>query len=503
MKFFDQKKYTLGAARFSQKGFLLVGVLVFSAIAALTITAFVSWGVASTKLTRRVLHREESLQIAEAGIEYTRWYLAHFQNDFTLGTGQPGPYTFDFEDKNGSVIGAYTITITPPPTGSTVVGITSEGSVTDTPAASRTISVELAIPSLAKYSLLGNSDLRFGQGTVVHGPIHSNGGIRFDGLAYNEITSAKANYDDPDHSGGNEFGVHTHVTAGSGVVNDSFRPAEAPPSSIPVREDVFQTGRTFPVPAVDFAGITNDLATIKAEAEDDGHYFAPSGSLGYQIILRTDDTFDLYRVTALTAAPSNCTNVSNQSGWGTWSIRASNGKVFLGNYAFPANGLIFVEDDLWVEGQIDEARLTIAAARFPDNVSTRKNITINNDLRYTNYDGSDVVALISQNNINVGMVSEDDLRIDAAIIAQNGRAGRYYYRPPGGGQNRCSPYHSRQTLTLFGMIASNQRYGFAYTDGTGYQSRIITYDANLLYAPPPKFPLASDKYQIVLWEELE
>ena len=58
-------------------------------------------------------------------------------------------------------------------------------------------------------------------------------------------------------------------------------------------------------------------------------------------------------------------------------------------------------------------------------------------------------------------------------------------------------------VVLAGIIGTNQRYGFAYTDGTGYDTRTITYDTNLLYAPPPNFPLASDKYQIILWEELE
>jgi hypothetical protein len=53
------------------------------------------------------------------------------------------------------------------------------------------------------------------------------------------------------------------------------------------------------------------------------------------------------------------------------------------------------------------------------------------------------------------------------------------------------------------MIASYQRYGFAWTDGTGYVNRDITYDANLLYAPPPSFPLTSDQYQIISWQEVK
>jgi hypothetical protein len=254
------------------------------------------------------------------------------------------------------------------------------------------------------------------------------------------------------------------------------------------------------VPAVDFSAVSADLASIKTKAQSNGFYLAPSGVLGYQVIVKTNDTFDVYKVTSTVAAPNNCTNINNETGWGTWSIQ---NKTFVGTYAFPVNGLLFVDDDVWVEGQINTARLTIAAARFPDSVSTRKNIIVNNDLVYTQYDGTDVIALIAQNNITTGWVSEDDLRIDGALIAQNGRVGRYYYRPAGNSQNRCAPYHTRSKITLTGMIASNQRYGFAFTDDTGYLERIINYDINLLYAPPPNFPLASDKYQIILWEELE
>jgi hypothetical protein len=159
-----------------------------------------------------------------------------------------------------------------------------------------------------------------------------------------------------------------------------------------------------------------------------------------------------------------------------------------------------VEDNLWVEGAINTARVTIAAGRFPDSPATRPAITVNNNLTYTNYDGTDVVSLISQGNLNVGMVSQDNLRIDAALVAQNGRVGRYYY--PGPGNRTCAPYHSRASITLYGMIVTNLRYGFAYTDGNGYDVRNITYDANLLYGPPPSFPLTTDQYQVISWQEI-
>lgn len=475
----------------AQKGSVLVQTLVFAAIAALLMTSLGTGAAAAIKASKRAINREQAIQIAEAGIEYYRWHLAHAPEDFQDGTGGPGPYVHEFVDKEGERIGEFELDITAPQSGSTIVSVESTGRVDADPGLERAIVVQFAIPSLAKFAVVANDEMRFGEGTEVYGPIHSNQGIRFDGLAHNIISSAVERYNDPDHSGNDEHGVHTHVA-----------PVDPqPPAPAPVRTDVFEAGRQFPVPAVDFVGITSDLSQMKADAIASGFHRGSSGGLGYHVVLNTNDTFRLYRVNSLVAVPNGCTNVQGQQDWGTWSIR-SNGETLLGTYAFPQNGILFFEDHVWVNGQISTARLTIAAARFPDNPAQRRNIVVNNDLLYTNYDGRDVIALMAQGDLTVGLVSEDDLRIDAAIIAQNGRVGRHYYRPPSGGSQRCSPYHIRQRITLNGMIGTYQRYGFAYTDDTGYQERNIIYDANLLYGPPPSFPLTSDNYEVISWKEV-
>ncbi len=480
-------------------GFLIIQSLVFASIAILVMGALVSWGGSNLKLARNSVYREQAIQIAEAGIDYYRWHLAHAPQDYKDGTGQPGPYTHVFNDKDGNRIGTFVLTITPPPTGSTVVKIRSTGNVDSDSNASRTIESQLAIASFAKFAFVSSSDMRFGAGTEVFGPIHSNGGIRFDGLAHNIISSALASYDDPDHdeSGTDplEFAVHTHVSPTDPL----------PPTAMPARADVFEAGRQLSVPAVDFTGLTSDLAQIKTDAIASGRYFGGSGALGYRILfnpINGTDTFSLYRVNTLRSAPSGCTNTQNQTGWGTWSIGTSGGsQTLIGTYNIPSNGLIFVEDNLWVEGTISNTRVTVASGKFPDNPSTRTSITINEDLNYTNVDGTDVIALIAQNNINAGMASADILDIDAALIAQNGRIGRYYYNTSckSGGTN----WYVRNTINLYGMLATYGRYGFAYTDNTGYTTRNIIYDANLLYGPPPSFPLTSDQYTILSWEETE
>jgi type II secretory pathway pseudopilin PulG len=479
----------------NNRGVILSGVVVFSLISVSLIIALTSWFGVVVKSLREVVQKEQAFHIAEAGVEYYRWHLAHAPTDFQDGTGEDGPYVHDFEDKNGDVVGQFSLEITPPPVGSTVVTIESTGTVLENPDVSRTVRVQLAKPSFAKYAFVADDDMRFGEGTEVFGPIHSNGGIRFDGLAHNVVSSSKETYDDPDHSGNQEWGVHTHLS-----------PIDPePPTAFNNRPDVFEAGREIAVPAVDFDGVTNDISILKGLGQsDEGYYFSESGRSGYHIVLNTNDTFDLYKVESIAAPPSSsCNNSAGQNDWGTWSIGSQS---FVDNYDLPENGVIFLEDDVWVSGQIDTARLTIVSGVLPDIPENRTNITINEDLLYTNYDGQDVISLIAQNNINVGLYSDDDLQIDAALIAQNGRVGRHYYRD---GYtlwfwyvNGCEPYHERDTVTLYGMIGTNQRYGFAYTNGTGYENRNITYDANLLYSPPPSFPLTSDQYEPILWEEV-
>lgn len=473
-----------------RRGSLLIQAILFSVLAATLIGALGSWIFSQLAMGRNALHREVAFSIAEAGVEYYRWHLAHAPQDFTDGTEGPGPYVHEYKNAEGVVVGTFSLLITPPPLGSTLVIVRSTGRVGADESVQRTIEARLAIPSFAKYAVAANDEMRFGEGTEVFGPIHSNDGIRFDGLAHNLVSSSKTTYQDPDHSGGEEFGVHTHV-----FPQDPF-----PPAAIPSRPDVFQTGRMVSVPALDFAGVSADLSQMKNKAQSAGSYYPNSGALGYHAVLKTNDTFDLYRVNTLVPVPTGCTLVSGQQGWGTWSI-ATGGETLLNTYAFPAGGVVFFEDNIWVDGAINTARLTIASGYFPETPGHYTTIVVNKDILYTDYDGNNSLGLVSQGNITVGLVSEDDLRIDAALVAQNGRAGRYYYRPPTS-LPRCSPYHVRQTITLYGTIITNQRYGFAYTDGTGYLARNLIYDANLLYAPPPDFPLTVDQYSVLSWREV-
>ncbi|MBI4090938.1 MAG: hypothetical protein HY422_02855 [Candidatus Komeilibacteria bacterium] len=471
--------------RTNNAGTILIQVLTFGVIALVFLGGIIAWAGSNIRLSKLGYQREVTIEIAEAGIEYYRWRLVHDPTDFQDGTNQPGPYVHQYDDVGGNRIGEFSLTITPPAGGSNTAIVRSTGILDGAPAANRTIEVVLSQPSLASYAVIGNTDLYFAENVTVNGRVHANGGIRFDGVANGLVTSALSSYADPSHTGENEFAVHTHVPP----IDPS------PPAAVPTRADVFAGGRQFPAPAFDFDGITEDLANIKAQAQLSGTYLPNSGSLGYHLILKKNDTIDVYAVTSLVPPPSvDCADTLGQSGWGTWSIAT---ETLSSTIPLPANGALFIEDDLWIDGQIDTAQLTIGAARFPENPTTYANVTINSDLLYTNYNGSDIIGIIAQNNIHTGLVSADVLHIDAALVAKKGRVGRYYYPAP-----YCSPYDTRLSLTLFGLIASNGIYGTRYNDGNGYQNRSISYDANLLYAAPPYFPSTETAYDLVQWREI-
>jgi len=464
-----------------------VQIVVYSSIGIAFLTGIISWLSANIRASRNVTERELAFQIAEAGIDYYRWHIAHAPTDYKDGGDTDGPYVHPFINAEGVRVGEFLLLITPPPSGGTMVTVLSEGRVDTNSSAVRKIEAKLAIPSYAKYAMLVDSTVYIAEQTVVEGLLHSNSGIRHDGLSKNLVTSAKFDYIDSAHSGGKEYAVHTH--------KDPVDPL--PPEPLPLRADVFMAGRSLSVPNVDFDSLALELAIIKEKAEQGGFYRGDSGGEGYRVLLTADGTFSLYKVTGVLQAGRRSCKPGEDPAPPRESMWSISTEELIGNFAYPENGLIFLEDDAWVEGVVDGARLTIAVGVFPEAPGQHRNIIVNNSITYGSYDGTDTLGLVAQGDIAIGLHSEDLLRIDSAIIAKNGRLKRFYYTGP-----KCEPYDVRQSLTVYGSIASKEEIVTSWTDGTGYQNIDVAYDANLLYNPPPFFPLTSNIYETISWEDV-
>jgi len=473
----------------------MVTALVAMGMFSIMLIGALSLSLLQMKLNMQKIAYAQALHVADAGVNYYRWVLYHNHTDYcNKETCKPGPDygpygPYQYHDASGNLTGYYQLYITPPATnGSTIVKVRAVGWMSNYPNVKRDIEVRLGIPAWSTYSTLCNSAIRFGSGTEVWGPIHSNAGIRFDGKTHNVITSAVLSYNDPDSDRcrTTSFGVQTCVAPA-----DPLPDGNNPPLNVPDRPDVFMVGRSFPVSTVSFAMLDNYINDVYGMATTSGYVLANSGVQGYNLVITPqagagNDIIKIYKVNSISAT---C------DGQDTFKITS---QTLFATIAPPANGIIFVKDRVWVEGQINNERLTILAFNDPF-AGSASDIIINNNLSYTNYDGTDSIGLIAQRNISIGLFSQDTLEVDAGLIAKTGRVGRNYYTCSN--LNGCSnTYCTRSSITVHGSMATNGRYGFAYTDGTGYVFRNIVYDNNLTFAPPPHFP-STGEYTFISWKE--
>jgi len=471
-----------------QKGGIIIYLIIVIAIFLIITPPLVSNFLAKMQLMRLSMQREQAFQIAEAGINYYQWHLAHYEEDYTdyQGVGAlpdvpaastvMGPYEHDYIDKDTQeTIGRYSLLITSPLVGSTIVTIQSTGWTTSNPSITRTITVKYGIPSLAQYSLLTNDGIcAYVTDESFSGRIHANNGIRFDAIADAPIESVKSTYTCPSWQGDG------CPTTKNGVWGS------APPST--------QAFWKYPVPAIDFSALTSNLATMKTSAENNGIYLPPSNQNGYSLVFNSDGTVSIYKVTSLLYNPSA------QDGYYVWHseyIDYDNRTILSGydHHALPSNGIIYIEDKTWIEGIVN-GRVTVAAAQLPYNASTAPTIYIPNNITYDEKDGSSVLGLISQKDIVVTYHAPNNLEIDAAMVAQNGLVEFFAFI--GNIKNNITIYGS---VMSFGYWFDNFVWTSGYTNNVvaGYRYSSYNYDSNLLYAPPPDFPFSSSGYQLITW----
>jgi hypothetical protein len=462
----------------NQDGIVIIYELLIIFIFSTVMIGVISYAAYQLQLIRATATREQAFEIAEAGINYYQWHLAHYPVDYQDGTGAAGPYIHDYVDKDTQVtIGQFSLIVTTPPIGSTIVTIQSTGYTFANPHERRTVTTRFGIPSLAKYGLVTNSDAWIGAAESVAGEFHTNGGVRFDGTGSAPIKSAKSTYNCTPSFGCNPSATKNGIWGAAAQATKNFW--------------------QFPVPAVDFSAITSNLATIKTGAQTSGIYLPPSNAQGYSLVFNAGGTISIYKVTSLKSDPT---------GWDVNSV-AHNEEIDYNNrtkldgnpglggvqdYAMPTNGLIFIEDKTWVEGTVN-GRVLVAAAILPYSSATAPSIMIPNNIVYSAKDGSSVLGLIGQQDILISYLSPTNLEIDAAMIAQNGSTQRWYF-----------PSDIKSTITIFGSISSFGIWTWTWVNGSGtvvsgYPTTNTTYDTNLLYGPPPNFPLDPSGYQQISW----
>jgi len=434
----------------NKNGDIVIFALVFMSIFLVMAAGVLGVVSLNQKYTLQKQAQNHALEIAEAGMSYYHWHLAHNPYDYSDGNGGTGcdtnppytcgPYTHDYLDDGGSKIGNFELEITPPPAGSTVINIQSTGWVDTFPNIKRILLTRFGIPSLAEYLFVQNDKMTFSATSETWGKVHSNGKIEFNGTNHSTVESAR--------SGNSVWGA--------GGPQDLWH---------------------WPVPAIDFNKVTQDLSLIKTEAQTNGIYLSNSSDDGYHLILKADNSVDIYKVTQIEGG--NYFDIINET--------------FVENRSLNNIHIIFVEDDLWIEGTITNL-LTVASARFPDSPPTNTDIMIPNNITYQLKDESHILGLIAQRDIILTYSVPNDMDIQAHLLAQKGSIYRLCY----------ALFGLKNSLTVYGGIIAKQSGGFNCGDPvwSGFTDTYYYANPNAIYHPPPMFPITSTS-TLLSWEEIE
>jgi hypothetical protein len=446
----------------------------------------------------------QSLAVAEAGLNQYLWMVATGEssevNGFAIAGNEaaanPLKQTVTLADSDANVKGTYTILVTPPSSEDSNVNVKVTGVATSSSEESRTVTATIGRPSFSEYVLLVDEYVHIG-GPLDRpwlGRTHSNTGVIIDTENINDlITCARDEYNNRD-----------------GVTSD-----EVPWSS------ASRALWKFPVPEINFASVTADFIRLKDLAVLDGvalPYVTPSPSTaahGWYIKI----SGDTYRIAKVTAEKEQWDYVGgtgglDRGGYLTYGYPSGTGGTLSAAMPIPAHGVIFVNDNVWVEGTGIDGRLTIAASGQFNGNGVKASINIVGDLTYAEYDGTVAVGLIAQENMKIPMyapmrksgtmgtnwtsnVGTVDMRVDAAIIAQTGKEFVNYNSTSGPRRGLLTFYGSVSTLlTPYRVsVASNGIYYGGFGRGANQ------YDSFMLHNPPPYFPTVGS-YQILQWREL-
>jgi len=449
----------------NQQGSMLTLTLVFLLIFGLLFVSLA--GLVSRTYHESVLQAQDetAFQVAEAGLNFARWRLAHDPDDFSAATR-------NLNDQFAGLLGTYDLTFVQPLAGSSVVEITAVGRTASRPTRTVTLRARYGQPSLARYAAITAGDVWYGG--ALNGPVHANGGIRMDGSSDSSVTSAQETYAcQPIHGCSAPWQTKPGVW-GAGTKSELWE---------------------FPVTPVDYNALTADLLDMKEAAQASHTYYGPLSEPGYQIIFNSNNTYTISKVKTKGPLVQSCMYQP------TWQCENSsydvNQLTTIETKSVPSNGVIFVEDTLWVKGDIRD-RVAVAAGVFPDQPATNVDIIPNGSLSYGGvHDGSRVFAAVAQRHILIPWSgAEDNMTLEGAYVAQKGSFHRRYYP--------TDPHRLKTSLTRYGMVASNGVPVTAWLSGnsvvSGFQSSNASYDSHLQYAPPPYFP-TSGQFDFISWEE--
>ncbi len=457
-------------------------VIIFGAIFFTMLAALSGFVLVENRAETNTRAKAEGLAVAEAGLNYYRWFLSHSPGNTQNGTGHAGPYVTTYQDPEYGTAGTYTLSVASNTSCNIVqsMNVTSVGVPNDAPGVSTTLVARFAPPSVASYSYIVGESVWAGSDRIINGPYHSNGGVRMDGTANAPVTSSLSTWNCT-----SSFGCSPTQGSAPGVLGNGNN----------------QNLWSYPTPQIDFAGIASNFSTLKTTAVASGVYlprYSTTGNpnLGYHLIFNADGTVTVKKVTSVTGLSVQPVNANDSST--DYSLIHTETSY---QTITPSTGcgLIFVEDNAWIEGTIP-SKLTVVVANVT-NVGVVPNAFLKNNIQYIATDGSDGLTLISAGDILLTADSPNNMTLNGVFVAQGGAFGRNLYACPG-------TYEPKGTLTILGTTVSNLRTGTKWINGcgssdAGYQTRIDAFDRQNAGNPSPFTPTLSTQWQFINWQQLQ
>jgi Tfp pilus assembly protein PilX len=475
---------------------------------------------------------QQSFNIAEAGINYYLWHLSHNSADFKDGKTTPasqdatlgwGPYVHNYVDDNAKTTGTYTLWIKPAGNGSTIATVRSIGQISGS-TSTRTVEAKIGAASFASYGVSSDTMLWFGNNETADGPVFSNQGVRMDGQNTAEVYAANSTYIPSSSLGGDGS------TSRAGVWCDT---SVTTPVNCNTRSKV---DWIYPTASIDFNQVSSSLCTIKKTAflaDAATSALAGQANACTQTPATRTAAYIPQRSSTYNAAKGYLIELNTDGTYNLWNVNAENDTVTTGytgaltktsvanNITIPASGVIFTEDNVWVRtNPTYHGRVTIAAGRLA--TSNSADIHVADDLVYTTKNGQDAIGLVAENNIILSpyavspVTGNFTLEVDAAMLAQSGSVSypiTYAYN----GNNTRGWVSSSQKLAFYGSVSSRQSWTWSWQSGgpnddmvkdpvsgywiAGFLYNTTQYDYNLLYAPPPSYPITGT-YTILSWREV-
>ena len=496
--------YKLRATSCSSRGVTILLVMAFMGIFTVLMGTITGYVFQQGKYGRALLGRAQAIHIAEAGLEYYRWFLTHNPSILTAGVGLVSPYTYAVNDPEGGGVGNSTVTATPNMQCGAVqsIDLTSVGVSSSAPGFPRTLLALYMKSSVAEYSYILNSNVW--QVSSVVGPYHSNGGIHMDGTNNSNMTSKVSTWTcdstygcNPSQSKPGIWGNGTGSALWSFPVSDISFPGMA--INFPTLKTYAQTSGIYLSPTAIFVGGTQIGSSYSSVGADDKH--------GYRIVFRSDGKVDIYRVTGTSGVSS--VHIDNTSQWTTDYHTITSQTLLSGSpFTLPSGcSMIYAQAKTWIEGTIS-GKITLIAADTTGVINP--DIILQNNINYVTGDGTTGLTAVAQHSVLYPLIVPNQMSVRGIFVAQSGYYGRNFYY--------CiyAPYDKRTSLALQGTAVSNQRpvtrWGYnsigwgcsgggSSSDWSGFNMRTSTYDRILAFSPPPFTPATSVDYKLTMWRE--